>query len=269
MAEGDRLNTSISDGLAALGIPQETPIDLLVLSSRARKLLWREGKRTVGALLEYLAATDVETLRRREGVGRHTVSELYGLLAAIVAIRADRVRTFLPLKANGCGLCFSSFAKHLLAQEDPQHWDALFAYFVENVTLQVAAQGISRTSERMRQLVSAFMRKVDSCLSYFPDKRHTLWDAWQRCESLDLYLEDDLNGAEKLVVAGALDRVFAGSLEGKAIIMHRRRIFEVSCNGSIVEQRSECRGALGALEAQRAVSIHGTGDVFQKTLSLG
>jgi len=225
--EEDRPEISLSKGLAEFGIAPETPTDLLFLSSRARKLLLRAGKLTVGTLLEYLAATDAKTLRLREGVGRHTVSELYGLLTAVTGIRADRVRIFLPLRANGYGLCFSSFVKHLLAQEDPRYWDAFYAYFVEKTTLRVAAQRISRTRQRIRQLVSAFMRKIDRSLGYFPDERYTFWDAWQRCESLDLYFEDDLSGAAKSVVAGALDRVFASSLEGKAILKHRRRIFDV------------------------------------------
>ncbi len=257
-----RAGINVAEGLAALGIPFEMPCELLCVSGRVRNLLRHDGRRTLGALLEYLAATDAEHLMCRNGVGRGTVSELYGLLTAVTSTRTDLARGLLPLRATGSGLCFSAFAKHLMNQQEPHQRAALFAYFAERDTLRIAGQRVGRTAGRVGQLVSAFMRRIDRGLVYFPEEKHNLWKAWQRCEGLDLLLEDDLDTGEKLVVAGALDRVFSGSPEGKAILAHREDIFDSWWDD--VRDRDEFY--FGGLRAARFVRDRGEPQLLQSFL---
>ena len=218
--------TDIAGCLANLGIQPESPTELIFLSGRARSLLQSEGVCTVGDVLDFLNGTTAEQLRRRRGVGRQTVSELYAFLSAVVSERADLVRDFLPLSASGSGLCFSAFVKLILKDIPPESQRALYAYFAEKDTLRGVGRRIGITGSRVGQIVSAFMHRVDCGLAHFPKEKYSLWDAWQKREDLELYFEDDLNRSEKIVLAGALEKAFADSAEGQAIIAYWTSIFD-------------------------------------------
>jgi hypothetical protein len=73
--------------------------------------------------------------------------------------------------------------------------------------------------------VSAFIKRIDKGLSFFSEEKCKLWDAWQKGEDLVHLLDDELDSQAKLLVAGALEKIFATSSEGKAILSHRSNMF--------------------------------------------
>lgn len=220
-------NRLIRVAMSQLGIEPSASVDLLLLSNRAKTLIQHEGVRNLGELLDFLDASHPSALRERKGIGEGTVGEFFDLLDAIRVCRADRVREYIPLRVSGCGLSFSSAAARVLSAESAENRDALFCHYGEGKTSRTAAQLSGRTTGCVNQLAFWFRKRIDGLLSHFPREKHSFWEAWERCETMeDLLEERELDSRSKRTVAGVLGRLFADSDEGKAILQYRCQLFD-------------------------------------------
>jgi hypothetical protein len=211
----------IDSVLSQLGIPRTASVDLIHFSLRARKFLEAEGLSQIGSLLEYLDSRRKHGLPVRKNFGWYTTKELLTVFGAVSSGQPDRVRMHLPLCHRGRGLCFSAAAANLLNTQTEENRTRLFQYLHEGATLHEVGVRCGRTRARIEQVVSAFLQGIRQALGHFPEERQKLWSAWEKGESLEHLLDDELDGPRKQIVSGAIRRLFAGSFEGKTVVRGR------------------------------------------------
>lgn len=188
---------------------EDEPVEYLLLSMRASRVLAVLGIKTIGELL----MNSAEQLLEMRNCGKKTVIDIRVL-----------VKRFLLVKSKGLSLSwrsFNSMVKSLASINDRD-----FVIFKKKLgigtgshqTLKVAGKQYGLTRERVRQIMDS---TFDSIRSNPPDLLQTLWDR------IDIQLEKYYGPANYDIIADKVSDLFNWKKKVKGHVLAE---FAVNCN---------------------------------------
>jgi len=194
-------------------LPKKWPIALLPLSGKLIKFLSEKLKISdIEGLYDALNEESVDEIILSKGIGRKTSNQLSELRVDLLESKPENLTKWFPIELPKSNLSFSLGLFFITKEISPEKIGCLVARLIEKKTLEASAKAASVTRERVRQLESNYLTKVQMFLDQFPLEKKALFDAWKEGKHLATVLGED----ESVELAfSAIATLFENSEEGK------------------------------------------------------
>ncbi len=166
--------------LEAWGVPDDLPIQLMMLPVRVTKHCEATGLDTIAQLLEEWESIGFEGFIVQKNLGKKSITRLESFMESLANMDRETAKEVLPLHPDEQGLSLGSSLKLVISKLSETDRSLLTRRFVKRMTLQESAEekGVSR--ERVRQIERDVLAELRVRFDYFDEERATLlaeWDA--------------------------------------------------------------------------------------------
>jgi hypothetical protein len=212
--------------LQPFGLPESFPVRALFLSERSLHYCDSAGLLTVADLAEAASAADwSDRARFFRNMGKKSIDEIRSFVSALLNHDLPAIREILPIRVAGSGIDYGAAAVREARNHTPIGLEGIMQRVVHGQTLEAVARQCGVTRERIRQVESLVVERIERLLWAMPEDRAVLWKEWSATGCLASIASDQAAVADRLG-ACVIERIFAESDEGKALIAERDRLCE-------------------------------------------
>ena len=207
--------------LHPFGLPESFPARATFLSERSLHYCESAGLHTIIGLVEAARAPDWSSgAGSFRNMGKRSIGEIRSFAEALVSRDRPAIREFLPIRMAGSGIDYGAAAVQEAQRHTQVGLEGIMQRVVHGQTLERVAGQCRVTRERIRQVESLVVERVESLLAAMSEDRAILWKEWTETGCLASIASDQAVEADRLG-ACVIDKIFAESAEGKDWITNR------------------------------------------------
>jgi hypothetical protein len=205
---GDR--AAVKAAFDACGIPLDYPISATFLPQQLKTIL---ASRQITTLFEFTGwiwrARSGDLLRERQ-LGKKTLMEIQGWLAALCARDPVAMQAVLPVRGTGVGLDLGIMAR-LAADQNPNlSVPIMHRRFVGGEPLRAIGKSVRLTGSRVGHAEMEFRHYLAAFLGAMPQLRQSLWEKWIATGTIQPVESEEPRQIRELAAAAA-GRIFEAS----------------------------------------------------------